>query len=614
VDNLRSRGYVIIAFIGLVFLIFIGRLFSVQVLSEEYARRAERYVIKTKSIVPPRGNIYDRNLKVYVSNEPMFNMYITPRELKIPDMGVLRDALGMTQGQIDSSIARARAYSMHKESIFARYIDPETYGRLQEQLWNFSGISFSTSTKRYYKYPVGANVLGYISEVNAREVEASEGTYLSGDLIGKAGIERSHDSTLRGRQGKLKVLKDVHNREVGKYAHGEFDLPPVRGQDMLISLDAELQAFGEHLMQHKKGSIVAIEPSTGQVLAFVSAPAYDPNMLTGRDLAKNWEELKNDSLHPLYNRPLMARYPPGSIFKVAMALAALNESVITPETYYRCGGGFSRNRGKPGCRFHPHPLQLGGAIKYSCNSYFAATYMDFLHHPQYDSIYQSYNRWYDYMQQLGVGRTLDLDIPYEVAGLLPTASRYDRWYGHGRWQATTIISNAIGQGEILMTPLQMANMAAIIANRGKYLPPHFVVATRNQEAGSNGIAPWMRMHYDTVFTSIRREHFETVAEAMEQVVATGTARRAFIPGLDVCGKTGTVENPHGNDHAVFIAFAPKKNPQIAIAVVMENVSYGGGGTWAAPTAALMIEKYLRQEIKDKQFEYQRVLNANFLEN
>lgn len=587
--------------IGLVFLLFSFRLFSIQVLSEEYARKADRYVIKSKSVIPPRGNIYNRYGEIFVSNRPMFNMLITRNELHIPDTSILRDYLGLTQQEIEERIAKAPRL---KETVFARFIDPETFGALQEQLWGFKGITFTASNKRYYQTPVGANILGYISEVSPKEIKNSDGKYKSGDFIGKSGIERSHDTTLRGEQGLKKVLTNVHNRVVGSYANGKYDTKSIKGKDIMLGIDTELQQFGEELMHNKKGSIVAIEPSTGEILAFVSAPAYDPNMLTGKELRKNWRKLRNDTLNPLYNRPLMARYPPGSIFKLPVALAALNEGVITPDTYYSCGGGFKRNKGKPGCRYHA-AMNLENAIKVSCNSYFAATYVDFLHHEKFGDFYEGYQKWFSYMKQMGIGRKLGVDIPYEVSGLLPTTQRYDKWYGESRWMATTVISNSIGQGEILMTPMQMANIASLIANRGKYLPPHFVRADRVSKDND-----WERIPHDTVYTNIETRHYEMVIDAMEKVVASGTGGRARVDGYSVCGKTGTVENPHGKDHAVFLGFAPKHRPRIAIAVIIENA--GGGGTWAAPTGGLMMEKYLKGEISSKKWEYQRVKNKSFI--
>ncbi len=608
-QNLHIRGDIIMVIIGVIMFLMAGRLYSLQVLTEEYAGEARKYSRKRKPVIPPRGNLYNRYGQIFVSNTAMFDLAITPNELEIPDPALLCSLLEITESELEAAIKKAQA-APNKEHIIARYIDPVLYGILQENLWNFSGISFNVSNRRTYHQRVGANFLGYISEVNDADIDASGGYFRSGDLKGKSGIESSYEEVLHGQKGEMELLKDNYGREVGSYAEGRFDKQAIKGADLLLSIDSDLQAFGEFLMQNKKGSIVAIEPSSGEILAFVSAPAYDPQMLTGREVGRNWRRLSRDSLQPLFNRPLMATYPPGSIYKTALALAALNEGVIDERTSYRCGGGFWRNKGKPGCRMHPHPLRIDGAIKWSCNSYFAATYMDYLNHSQYENVYQSFGNWEKYMVELGLGTKLHVDLPYEGRGLLPSVERYDRIYGKDRWGATNIISNAIGQGEILMTPLQMANLVAIIANRGYYYAPHFVKGQR--PPGKNDFASTNDLATDRIQTSIDRKHFNTVADAMEQVVATGTARRAFLSDVVICGKTGTVENPHGEDHATFIAFAPKDNPRIAIAVVIEN-SGGGGGRWAAPTAALMIEKYLKREIKEKTFELKRVSEANFLE-
>jgi penicillin-binding protein 2 len=599
----RFRGLLIVGFLGILFLVYIGRLFTIQVLSEEYSRKAENNVIRAKPVIPPRGNIYDRDVEIFVSNQPMFSMSIVKDELRIPagDTLMLCNFLNITLADLKKMLQEARP---KQDYVIARYIDPKLYGKMQEKLWDFEGISFTATTRRSYRYETGANILGYINEVSQEDIRNSGGQYKQGDLIGRTGIERSHDTTLRGEQGIRKVIKNVHNREIGNYAGGRFDKQALKGKDILLGLDTELQQFGERLMQNKKGSIVCIEPASGEILAFVSAPTYNPSDLTGRDLYNNWTRLQKDSLEPMYNRPLQARYPPGSIFKLAVALAALQEGTLHPDTYYGCGGGFKRNRGKPGCRAHISPLSLNDAIQYSCNSYFAATYMDLIQSDKYDNFYTGYETWHEYMNRLGVGRVLGVDLPYEVGGLLPSSARYDKIYGKDNWRATTVISNAIGQGEILMTPLQMANMVAIIANRGKYIAPHFVRAYRHETK-----TEWSRILYDTLRTGIARRHFEVVIDAMEEVVSSGTARRAFIEGIPVCGKTGTVQNPHGEDHAVFVGFAPKDNPQIAVAVVIENA--GGGGSWAAPTASLMIEQYLQGKIS-RTPEYERILEASFI--
>ncbi|MFK7969296.1 MAG: penicillin-binding protein 2 [Bacteroidia bacterium] len=605
-DNLNNRGIIISVLIGLVMLVYLTRLFAIQVVSGNYAGKAERTVRKEKVIIPPRGNIYDRNGQLYVSTSPIFELTITPRELRIPDTTRLCEALEMDRPTLRAAIKKARKTSSFQETVIARFIEPKQFAVIQEKLWDFAGISFNANSKRQYHYPVGGHFLGYVLEVNQREIDASNQYYNGGDMKGKSGIESFYEDTLRGVRGVKVVARDNHGREVGAYRGGTEDKVGVQGSDLILGVDARLQAYGERLMQGKKGSIVAISPRSGEILAFISAPSYNPGKLTGKELGKQWTKLTRDSLKPLLNRPLSGVYPPGSIFKAAMALAALNEGVIRPNTYYSCGGGFRRNKGKPGCRMHPHPLNLAGAIKYSCNSYFSATYMDMLHHKQYDDIYQSFNIWEDYLKRLGIGVKLNIDIPSEKRGLAPTAARYDKWYGKNRWAATTVISNAIGQGEILMTPLQMANLAAVIANGNGYYEPHFVRGIRKTGEASFGMVPYP--YHDS---EIAAEHFEAVREGMFQVVATGTGRRAFLKGHSICGKTGTVENPHGKDHATFIAFAPRENPQIAIAIIVEN-SGGGGGTWAAPIAGCMIEQFLTGKVEEKSWEENRVLEANFI--
>jgi len=605
------RGQVILVIMTLVFTLYIGRLFNIQILNEKYRGMADQRTKRYKVIVPPRGNIYNRHGEIYVKNSPLFDLRIIPTELSIPDTTILHHNLDLTYKELRQKIQNAKRQNRYGEHVIAQYIEPSTYSLLQELTWNFGGISFTMSSKRKYEYPVGANFMGYISEVDSSDIQsAPTGTYRMGDMIGKSGIERSYDTLLRGVPGVQIILRDRLGREMGRFDEGKLDKAAVRGKDIMLGIDTELQQFGEQIMQNKKGSIVAIQPFTGEILAFISAPTYNPSALTGQEFRSNWRRLLNDSLYPLLNRPIMGRYPPGSIFKLPLALAALNENTLTPETVYSCGGGFWRNRGKPGCRLHPHPLSLQNAIRYSCNSYFSAVYMDFLHHNQYENIYQSFEKWYDYMYALGVGHKLQIDLPYERAGNLPSADMYDnedRWYGHNRWNALTVISNAIGQGEIIMTPLQMANLVAIIANRGFYKQPHFAVATRGESDST-----WNPITYEKISNSIKKEHYEVVIDAMEMVVANGTAGRAFIDNdLPVCGKTGTVQNPHGEDHSVFVGFAPKENPQIAIAVVIENA--GGGGSWAAPTAGLMIEKYQRRTIERKKYELYRVSNANFIE-
>lgn len=611
-DNLQARGGIISIFISIVLITYMIRLFTIQVFNAEYEGKANQNVIKTKIITPPRGALYDRDTTLYVTNDALFDLTVTPGELNIPDTNVLLKGLDMTKEDLIKALKHAKKYSDVRESSIARNISPSTSITMREQMWDFGGFDFYRYNTRKYIYPVGANFLGYISEVDSNQMKAKpENMYILGDLVGKAGIEKSYETEMLGKKGKHVILKDVHGREVGSYRDGAQDVEEVPGNDLLMSIDLDLQRLGEEMMQNKRGSVVAIEPSTGEVLAFISSPTYDPNMLTGSELKKNWSVLQQDPNKPLFNRPIMATYPPGSIFKLAMALAALNDGVIAPQTHYGCGGGFRRNKGKPRCHGHPGFSGLSGAIQYSCNSYFAAVYYDYLmNHPKYENIYDAYHSWYNYMVKLGIGQKLKVDLPFERSGQIPSAEMYDdekRWYGHNRWVANTIISNAIGQGEVLMTPMQMANLVAIIANRGYYIQPHLVKAMRKREANNK----WHPITFPRVESGIAKQHYDVVIAAMEDVVRSGTARRATLKDIIVCGKTGTVQNPHGGDHAVFIAFAPRENPKIAIATIIENAG-ASGGSWAAPLVGAMIEKYLTDTIIEKKVEFQRVKSANFM--
>lgn len=586
--GLSQRRLSIIAIFGAVTLIFVVRLFFLQVLSPEFSASAQENVVKKVVIQPARGIIYDRNGKQYVTNEPIFDLTVVPRELQIRDTALLCQQLGLTREELRLRIQEAFDYSKLQPSVLKSQIHSTQFARLQESLWQFEGVNTVVRNMRSYQDTVGANILGYINEVNRSDIDRSKAYYQQGDLIGRSGLERYYEPYLRGRKGVKMILKDVHGREVGAYAGGRLDTMPEKGQDIMISIDLDLQRYGEMLMRGKIGSIVAIEPPTGEILAFVSSPSYDPNLLmTGDWFAKNYRRLERDSLLPLFNRPLQAMYPPGSIFKTLSALAALEEGTLTPETHYGCAGGFLRNGGTPGCHGHPTPLAVVGAVQYSCNAFFAATYVDFIHHRKFDSYREGYAAWYNYMRSFGLGGKLGIDIPNEKAGVLYSPERYDKAHGKGKWNAFRTLSNAIGQGEVLMTPLQMANATAMIANRGYYITPHFFKRFFNDP---NTPAPKFERHE----VPVARKWFDYVVEGMELVVSSGTGIGARVPDIAICGKTGTSQNPHGEDHSVFIAFAPRDNPKIAIAVVIENAGFGG--TWAAPIAGLMIEQYLKDTI------------------
>lgn len=607
-NDLKIRSSIFLGIITAVFSIYVVRLFFLQVISSDFSATANKNLIKKIVLQPARGIMYDRKQNIYVTNTPIFDLMVVPEELKFPDSTtfaeVFETTLQVPRENIWKNIEAARKYNRKKPSLLEKQIDAFRFTTLQEKLWEFEGINTIVRNTREYKYPAGGNFLGYISEVSKSDIEKNN-YYAQGDLIGKIGIERNYEELLGGKKGIKSVMVDVHGREVGIFDDGRHDEKPIKGRDIQISIDAELQVFAESLMVNKVGSIVAIEPSSGEILAFVSAPAYDPNLLSGGILPVNYKKLKQDSTLPLFNRPLMAMYPPGSVFKLLNALVALEEGIINPGTTYGCAMGFLRNGGRPACHSHPSPTNVSGAIQFSCNAYFASIYIDMLNHSKYRDVYEGYETWRKYMTLFGAGRKTGVDVPNEKPGMLPRKGYYDKIYGANRWKAMTTVSNSIGQGEVLMTPLQMANVVAAIANRGYYVEPHFLKKIYD----SNPDERSRYLNFDTVRIPIRRENFDIVVDAMEQVVLAGTARSAWLPDISVCGKTGTAQNPHGEDHSVFIAFAPKDNPKIAIAVIVENSGFGG--TWAAPISSLVIEKYLKRKISDDA-KLQRILEADFI--
>ncbi len=474
--------------------------------------------------------------------------------------------------------------------------------RLQEIMFKYPGFYVQTRTLRSYAKPVGAHLLGYVGEVDDNIVKADK-YYKSGDYIGVSGIEKEYEKELRGKNGVTIYLVDSHNQVKGSFLNGAHDTLPEPGEDLITTIDIDLQEYGEMLMKNKSGSIVAIEPSTGEVLTLVSSPGYDPSLLVGRVRSENFNRLLKDSLNPLFNRALMASYPPGSTFKPLVGLIALQEKAIVPSTMFGCSNGYLF----VGCHSHPSPLNLEEAIMHSCNSYFCQTFRRILENPGYSSVSEAYVRWGKYLTDFGFGNKLQTDFPNELPGFIPSLEYYEKFHGTGRLKALNIISVAIGQGEIGITPLQMANMTAAIANRGYFYTPHIVRSLSGNEIADSRFTV---KH----FTGIDSVNFIPVIEGMDLVVSGGpgaTARSIAIEGITICGKTGTAENPHGEDHSVFIAFAPKDNPRIAIAVYVENAGFGS--TFAAPIASLMIEKYLTGEIKSKWRE-ENTLRLNLLGN
>lgn len=587
-DPYIYRKYILGSMAVIASLLLIVRLFYIQVVDDSYRSSADSNVLRYVTQYPARGVVYDRNGKLVVYNQAAYDIMVIPGQTSAIDTTEFCDLTGISPDSFRERIAAARKYSLYAPSVFLRQISSETYARLQEKMFRFPGFYVQTRTLRSYAKPVAAHILGYVGEVDDNII-AGNPYYKAGDYIGVSGIEKAYENELRGKKGVNIYLVDVHNRIKGSFRDGELDTVPEPGRDLVTTIDLDLQEYGELLMQNKTGSIVALDPATGEVLALVSSPAYDPSLLVGRIRTTNFSNLLNDTLNPLFNRALMASYPPGSIFKPLMGLIALQEKVIVASTLFGCSPGYLF----VGCHSHPTPLDLSEAIMHSCNSYFCQAFRRVLESNSYNSVSEAYARWQKYLNDFGFGNRLNTDFPNELPGFIPGTAYYDRYYGQGRWRALTVISLAIGQGEMGTTPLQMANMTAAIANRGYFYTPHII---RTSGADGEPASRFVEKH----FTGIDSVHFGPVIDGMDLVVSGGpgaTARHIGIPGIVICGKTGTAQNPHGDDHSVFVAFAPRDNPKIAIAVYVENAGYGS--THAAPVASLMIEKYLTGEVKNK---------------
>ena len=572
-------------FLAVAFIYWI-RLFQLQILDNRYKIDAESNAIRNKVQYPGRGLIYDRNGEILVYNEAVYDLMIVPGQAKDIDWALLAALLEITEDGARERYKKARAYSRYAHSVFEKQISKEVYGKLQEYLYRFPGFYVQSRTLRRYPKPIAAHVLGDVGEVSEKEI-AQNPYYKMGDYIGKNGLEKYYEEQLRGHKGVKVVMVDVLNREKGSYKDGMFDTSAVAGDELYSTLDAALQEYAEELMRGKRGSIVAIEPATGEVLALVSAPTYDPNLLVGRIRSNNYAKLLGDEQKPLFNRALMAFYPPGSIFKLPQALIGMQEKVISPYS------GFSCEKNLVGCHNHPDALCVADGVKMSCNPYFYQVFRRIIMRGKDPNRFVDsrlgLEKWDTLMRSFGFATRLGIDLTDVKAGLIPNAAYYDRYYGRNQWAFSTIYSLSIGQGEIGLIPLQMANLASIMANRGYYITPHLVRAV-----GESKVNPGI----DTArhYTAIDRRYFDPVVEGMYGAVhlPNGTARRAKIDSVEVCGKTGTSQNPHGKDHAVFIGFAPKDNPKIAISVFLENSGFGG--TWAAPTASLLIEKYLTGKV------------------
>ncbi len=586
---LERRRFVIGGMVAVVVLIYLIRLFTLQIMSDDYKKNADSNAFLNKIQYPSRGAMYDRAGKLLVFNQPAYDITIVPKEVVNLDTLDLCQTLNITRVQFLRIMSDMRdkrrnpGYSRYTNQVFMSQLSAEECGVFQEKLFKFPGFYIQRRTIRQYSYNSAAHVLGDIGEVSMRDIEADD-YYIRGDFIGKQGIEKSYEEYLRGEKGVEILLRDAHGRIKGRYMDGEYDKSPVPGKNLTLSLDIDLQMLGERLMLNKIGSIVAIEPETGEILCMVTSPTFDPRLMIGRQRGKNHLMLQQDIQKPLLNRALMGTYPPGSTFKAAQALTFLQEEIIQPSTSYPCSHGFNYGSLHVGCHAHPAPLPLIPAIATSCNSYFCWGLYRMFSDRKYGSSQKAITVWKDNMVSQGFGYKLGVDLPGEKRGFIPNAEYYDKPY-KGRWNGLTVISIAIGQGEILATPLQIANLAATIANRGYYVPPHVVKGIQGADLDS--------LYRNRHYTDVDRKHYEEVVTGMRAAVTGGTCRSGAIPGIEVCGKTGTAQN-RGHDHSVFMGFAPMNKPQIAVLVYVENG--GWGATYGVPLGSLIMEQYINGKL------------------
>lgn len=611
--NLEKRRYVISGFILVIAVIYLVRLFSLQVADDKYKVFAENNAFLRKVQYPSRGLMYDRNGELVVYNQPAYDVMMIPKDIKGLDTLDFCRTLGITRENFDARMAdvkKSAGYSVYTPQRFMSHLTARDYGRLQEKLYRYAGFYTQKRILRQYNYRAAANVLGNIREVNQKDLDKDEeGYYRPGDYTGDVGVESSYEEYLRGVKGVEILMRDAHGRIQGRYEEGAYDVAPRSGRNLTLGLDIKLQQYAESLMVNKIGAVVAIEPKTGEILCMVSSPTYDPSLLVGRERGKNYLKLQNREENPdlpLFDRALSGVYPPGSTFKPTQALITLQEGIIDINTPFPCYHGYAYSGRKLKCHGHPSPLPVRPALATSCNAFFCWGFKNMIdRRSKYGSVENAFEIWKNYLVQLGYGYKLGVDLPHESRGFLPNAKYYDKYYGAGHWSANTIISVSIGQGEVLATPLQIANLSATIANRGYYITPHVVKAIEDTVMP----AEYLAKHTP----DIDRRWFEAVAEGMRMAVTGGTCTKANISDIAIAGKTGTAQNPHGKDHSAFMGFAPFDDPKIAVAVYVENGIWGA--TYGVPIGALIIEKYLTGKIRpERQYLETNMLNSSTLQN
>ena len=579
--RMRTLQFVVL----LIFSVIGCRLFYLQILDTKYKRLAEGNALRHAVQYPPRGEVFDRNGEYLVKSKECYDLMVVWREMDRAGFDTMRmcSILNLSKKRLMRKLADARM-SPRKACLVTNFVSKED--KLRFDACNFKGFFTVYRTVREYPRKVGGNLLGYVGEVNQRDIDRDD-YYRMGDYIGKSGVESAYEEVLRGTKGVKITEVDTHGATKGSYMEGRLDTLPEAGKYIVCTIDARLQKFCEELMEGKIGAAVAIEPATGEILMMVSSPTYDPDELVGRERGNHYMQMLGNKRRPLFNRAVSAKYPPGSTFKLVQGLVGMQEGVLTPANAYPCHGGYSYGSKKMKCHPHPSPLDLRNAVANSCNAYFCYVLRNVLDNPRYGSVKEGFDVWEEYVKSFGFGRKLDSDFNGEGNGYVPDRGFYDKRY-RGSWNSLTVISLSIGQGELGCTPLQMANLAAIIANRGYYYIPHIVKRIEGRDSID-------RRFYERRYTKVDPRYFEPVVEGMWRGVhVAGTSRMAFLPGLDVCGKTGTAQNPHGRDHSTFLSFAPKDNPKIAISVYVENAGFGASA--ALPIASLLEEFYLTDTI------------------